>query len=144
MYPPLPYLDRECTPQLGDDSYSLEPISGFKIPRGFPVYIPTYALHRDEKFFPDPMKYNPERFSEENKDSIPQYAYMPFGLGQRDCIGKRFGIMQVKLGLIHFLNAHYVEVCAETQMEVQMHRMAILTTPKDGLVLRIRKEVGAK
>ena len=142
MYPSLPYVDRECNPPNGEEFYSLKPICDFKVPRGFPIYIPTFALHRDEKYYPNPFKYNPERFSEENKDSIPPYAYIPFGLGQRDCLGKRFGIMQVKLGLIHFLKTHYVEVCEKTQIDIQMNRLAMLVTPKDGLVLRIRKDKG--
>lgn len=140
MYPSLPFIDRECTPENGADFYSLEPISNFKVPRGFPIYIPTYALHRDEKYFPNPSKYDPERFNEENKDSIPPYAYIPFGMGPRNCLGERFGILQVKLGLIHFLKGHYVEVCAETQMNIQIHKLAMLVTPEAGLTLRIRKE----
>lgn len=143
MHPSLVYIDRECTPDNGEDFYSLEPISNFKIPRGFPVYIPTHALHRDERYFPDPHKFYPERFSEENKDSIPPYAYIPFGLGQRDCMGKRFGIQQVKLGLLHFLRHHYVEVCAKTEIDLVMHPLAMLATPKNGLYLTVRKDTGS-
>lgn len=138
MYPPLAYIDREC----GEDFYSLEPISSFKVPRGFPIYIPAFALQRDEKYFPNPSKYNPERFSEEKKGSIPSYAYLPFGLGPRECLGKRFGLIQVKLGLIYFLRSHYVEVCEETQLDMQFHRLAMLVTPKQPNVLRVRREVG--
>ena len=50
--------------------------------------IPTYAFHHDPEFFPDPEKFDPERFSEENKHKINPLAYMPFGAGPRNCIGK--------------------------------------------------------
>lgn len=46
LYPPLPFLDRECTVKE-NEKYSLEPFSKFEIPRGMPVYIPVYGLHRD-------------------------------------------------------------------------------------------------
>lgn len=52
------------------------------------VWIPTIALHRDPKFFPDPEKFNPERFSDENKNKIVRFTFVPFGSGPRNCIGK--------------------------------------------------------
>lgn len=50
--------------------------------------IPTYVFHHDPHFFPEPEKFDPERFSEENKHKINPLAYMPFGGGPRNCIGK--------------------------------------------------------
>lgn len=47
-----------------------------------------YALHYDPQYFPEPQKYLPERFSDENRNKIPPYAYIPFGQGPRNCIGK--------------------------------------------------------
>jgi cytochrome P450 family 9 len=52
--------------------------------------IPAWSFHRDPQFFPDPLKFDPERFSEENKHNIQPFTYMPFGLGPRNCIGKSF------------------------------------------------------
>lgn len=46
LYPPLPFLDRECTVPSGDD-YSLAPESHFRIPKGMPVVIPIFSMHRD-------------------------------------------------------------------------------------------------
>jgi cytochrome P450 len=59
----------------------------FVITKGQSVLIPILGLHRDEKYWPEPDKFIPERFSSENKGSINQYAYLPFGQGPRNCIG---------------------------------------------------------
>lgn len=77
----LPFLDRQC---LND--YAV-PDSDLIIEKGTPVLIPLAGIHYDERYYPDPQKYDPERFSDENKDKIPQFAYMPFGAGPRVCIG---------------------------------------------------------
>lgn len=52
------------------------------------IWISIYGLHRDPKIFPNPENFDPERFSDENKDNIDPYTYIPFGSGPRNCIGK--------------------------------------------------------
>lgn len=97
MYPVLALFDRKCEMTDGSDSYSLEPYGDFKIPNGMPVMFPAYAMSYDEKFFPNPKLFDPERFSPENKDNIIAGSYFPFGLGPHICIGERFAMMQVKV-----------------------------------------------
>lgn len=53
------------------------------------VNIPIFSIHRDPRYFPNPLKFDPERFSDENKHNIKPFTYMPFGLGPRNCIGKK-------------------------------------------------------
>lgn len=57
---------------------------------GEQLIIPAYAIHRDEKYFPDPECFDPERFSDENKSKIYPGSYIPFGIGPRNCIGTMF------------------------------------------------------
>ncbi|XP_043480613.1 cytochrome P450 9e2-like [Leptopilina heterotoma] len=101
-YPPNAMMDRLCVkkytlPKATPDSkeYTIEPNSM--------IWLPIYALHHDEKYFPDPEKFDPERFNDENKDKINPYAYIPFGVGPRKCIGNRFALMEIKILFVHLL-----------------------------------------
>ncbi|XP_026686021.1 cytochrome P450 6a22-like, partial [Diaphorina citri] len=67
--------------------------------QGTKMFIPTYALHHDPEIYPNPYVFDPERFAPENAGNIPNYAYLPFGEGPRNCIGKRFAQLQLKSGL---------------------------------------------
>jgi cytochrome P450 len=65
-------------------------VGGYHIPRGALVLVSQYVMHRDARFFPDPERFAPERFTQEAKDARPQFAYFPFGGGVRRCIGEGF------------------------------------------------------
>jgi len=59
------------------------------IPRGAHVLIPIYAILSDPDYFPNPEKFDPERFSTENKSRLHPASHIPFSLGPRGCLGKR-------------------------------------------------------
>ena len=86
MFPVLPFLDRKC---MSDYDMCAPTGKGtIRIPAGTGVYIPLLGLHYDPEYYPEPNKFDPERFSEENKQKRPNYTHMPFGEGPRLCIGK--------------------------------------------------------
>lgn len=64
--------------------------SSLHIDVGTPVWIPIYAIHRDDKYFPNPEYFDPERFNDENIHNIAPFTYLPFGVGPRNCIGNIF------------------------------------------------------
>ncbi|XP_001649101.2 probable cytochrome P450 9f2 [Aedes aegypti] len=90
---PAGAFDRKC-----DRDYVLDDGAGLKftIDRGACVWIPVHGIHRDPKYYPNPDKFDPERFSESNRDNIDMTMYMPFGAGPRNCIGSRFALMEIK------------------------------------------------
>ena len=61
------------------------------------VVVPAYALHRNPRLWPDPERFDPERFSPEQSAGRPRMAYLPFGGGQRLCIGNSFALMEATL-----------------------------------------------
>ncbi|KAF2891927.1 hypothetical protein ILUMI_14246 [Ignelater luminosus] len=77
--------------KLADRDYVIEP----RLPGEKPVYvevntscwIPIYALHRDPQYYPNSDKFDPKRFSDENKNDIKRFTYLPFGAGPSGCVG---------------------------------------------------------
>nr|CAD7447463.1 unnamed protein product [Timema bartmani] len=107
--------------------------------------IPILGLHRDPELFPEPDRFDPERFSEENKSSIKPFTYMPFGIGQRSCIGNRFALMEAKVALVYLLSKFSLRVVDKTTVEITFSaNNSLAPTPKGGfwlgIQLRYRKE----
>jgi cytochrome P450 len=62
--------------------------SGARIRAGWKILLSPYVVQRDPAYFPDPLRFDPERFGEEGRRGRPKYAYFPFGGGPRVCIGQ--------------------------------------------------------
>ncbi len=69
-------------------------VGGYRIPRGSLVLVSQYVIQRDPRFWPDPERFDPERWTPEAKAARPQFAYFPFGGGPRRCIGEGFAWME--------------------------------------------------
>jgi cytochrome P450 len=104
--PRLTYLEqilkevmRLYPPAGGATRTPLKPFAfgGYTIPPGVSIALSSYVMHRDPQLFPDPLRFDPERFSAENEPRIPKYAYLPFGAGPRVCIGNAFAMMEAQL-----------------------------------------------
>lgn len=85
---PAVFVDRICTKSYVIPK-SKEGEMDIRIEKGESVWIPIFAIQRDPKYYPDPEKFDPERFSEENKHNIVPYTFLSFGAGPRNCIGKK-------------------------------------------------------
>jgi cytochrome P450 len=86
VFPPAWVLPRRC---IEDDV-----IDGHRIPRGSTILIPVYTLHHDQRFWPEPEVFDPERFLPENARTHHRSAYLPFGGGRRICAGKAFALIE--------------------------------------------------
>ncbi|XP_063053657.1 cytochrome P450 3A30-like [Engraulis encrasicolus] len=128
LYPPAPRTDRVCKKTVD--------INGVLIPKDMVVMVPIYALHRDPEIWPEPEVFKPERFSKENKDNIDPYTFMPFGLGPRNCIGMRFALVSMKLGIVQLLQRFTIATCAETEIPLELDTMGLLA-PKRPIKLQL-------
>lgn len=86
LYPPVYAFTRgaKSSTQLGD----------YFIPKGTSVVISPYTLHRRPNLFPDPERFDPDRFAPQQEPNIPRYAYIPFGAGSHMCLGTHFALLE--------------------------------------------------
>jgi cytochrome P450 len=108
--------------------------AGCNVPRGAYVNYCSWASHRIPAVFPDPEAFIPERFTRERKAALPRGAYVPFGGGQRVCIGKRFGQTEVKLVATMLLQRLRFDALPGRTMTV---RQMPTLSPKGGLKMRV-------
>jgi len=124
---PVPLIARECSEELVLD--------GYKIPAGAIYMINIFALHRDPKFFPSPEIYDPERFLGEN--TRHPYAFIPFSIGARNCIGQRFAMLLQKVLLCHILRRYTIST-KQTFQDLQVARQTVLV-PFQGIMLSLQR-----
>jgi len=115
------------------------PDSKLTIKAGTLTIIPTYAIHMDSEYYPDPEKFDPERFSEENKQKRHPMAYLPFGDGPRNCIGLRFGLMQTKIALIKLLTNFKFTPSSKTTIPMKFSKSSFVLSPENDMWLKVEK-----
>ncbi|CAH2269488.1 jg27297 [Pararge aegeria aegeria] len=116
LWPPGVALDRICVKDYNMGKPNDKSTQDYIIRKGEAIWVPTWCFHRDPKCFPNPDKFDPERFSDENKHFINSTAYMPFGLGPRNCIGSRFALCEVKILLYQVLLQIELSPSVKTQL----------------------------
>lgn len=132
-------------PNVGVDrvvnrKYTLQDKSGLKVvlEPGDTIWIPVIGFHRDPKYFPNPNKFDPERFSEENKSKIDTGAYQPFGMGPRMCIGNRFALMEAKCLLFEFLSCFKIVPYEKTEIPLNFIKGTLGRYSKNGIWLHFK------
>lgn len=127
LYPSLPIY-----PKAVEKPFKLGNVNLFK--DNLIIYAP-YITHRLAKFWKEPDKFIPERFSGEN-DSIPRYGYIPFGMGAHVCLGQRFAHQVLKFFLAKIYMNYLVEIPDNT-FEVSLSNGSL--KPKKPLMVRFKK-----
>ncbi|CAG9858620.1 unnamed protein product [Phyllotreta striolata] len=108
-----------------------------KLKAGDRVAIPVMGLHHDPKYFDDPEKFKPERFLK--KENIQSFTHLPFGEGPRICIGQRFGVTQVKVGLAYVIRNFQCTVNSKTQLPLKFDPYFPMILAVGGLWLDFKK-----
>lgn len=87
----------------------------YHVPKGLVVLVSPYVMHRNPAYFSDPERFAPERFTPKNEAQIPRFAYLPFGVGPRACIGRQFALMEAQLILILIAQKFRFKLLNESQ-----------------------------
>jgi cytochrome P450 len=128
LYPQPPGLSRTA---LHDDV-----LAGCLIPQGADVFVNTYSIQRDPRFWPNPEVFDPLRFSDERKQERQASAYLPFGHGQRACVGARLANLEATIVLA--MLAQRFELDPLPGREVKAELLAALQ-PRGGLPMILRR-----
>lgn len=104
LYCPAHAIYREATEEVQ--------IDGYTIPKGDVVHISQWVTHRDERWWNDPTEFRPERFSDDDPDR-PTFAFFPFGVGPRRCIGEPFARAEAVTAVAGLIGAFSVDHATE-------------------------------
>ena len=129
MFPPAPRTNRECKQTCAvTDNLIIE--------EGMDISFPIFLLHCNSEYWPNPDKFDPERFNPNNEQSYPTFAYLPFGEGPRNCIGKRLALLEAKMTLVAILRDLHFKRNADTEVPLDLS-VGITMSPKNGIKLCI-------
>ena len=132
LYPPVWVTGRQCA-----EPYE---IAGYTIPRGAAILAPQFAVHRDPRYFPDPDRFDPSRFTEAAKAARPRYSYFPFAGGSRQCIAEGLAWMEGTLVLAILARDWQLSLAAGAPGKIAV-KPAISLRPAHGVKLAVRRRV---
>ena len=127
LYPPAWIVGRRAL-----DDYQLGP---YTIPAGAILIISQYVMHHDARYFPDPFRFDPERWTPEARASRPQFSYFPFGGGPRRCIGDGFAMMEATMVLATLAQTWSLHLAPGHQVALQP---LITLRPKHGMMMQLQ------
>jgi cytochrome P450 len=126
LYPPAWAMGR-----FAREDFSL---GEYFLPARTTVLISPFVTHRDPRFFPDPLRFDPDRFSAEGKAQRAKFTYFPFGAGSRQCIGESFAWMEGVLVLATLAQRWKLQLWPGHPVEPQP---LITLRPKYGMLMQV-------
>ncbi|MDY7226814.1 cytochrome P450 [Hyalangium rubrum] len=126
LYPPAWSLSREA---VEDDE-----LGGWHIPAGAMVWVNQWTVHRDPRFYEEPLAFRPERWANGLERRLHRFAWFPFGGGLRLCIGLSFAMMEARLALATLAQRFRLERLSKGEVELLP---SITLRPKHGLPMRL-------
>ena len=110
--------------------------SGARIPAGAKLYLCPYVVHRDARHWPDPNRFDPERFADAVESGRPRYAYFPFGGGPHVCIGETLALAQIVTVLATVASSHRLTLAPGQRV---VPEGGLTLRPRDGLRMRVER-----
>jgi cytochrome P450 len=126
LYPPAYGVGREAIEECE--------IGGYRVPAKTQIFAFQWVTQRDPRYFDEPDEFNPDRWTEEFADSLPKYAYFPFGGGPRACIGNSFAMMEIVLVLATIGQRFRLKLVPDHQVTILP---AMSLRPRDGIQVTV-------
>jgi cytochrome P450 len=133
LYPPAWAVGRQA---IGEFE-----MGGYKFPAGTNIAILQWSTQRDARFFPDPEKFDPERWSAESlrRNALPRFAYFPFGGGPRVCVGAGFAMMEAILLLATMAQRYRMTLVAKRKVKLLP---SVTLRPRNGIQMVLQRTHG--
>jgi len=126
LYPPAPIISREASRDIR--------IGDVFIAADTTIFVPVYAIHRHHRLWPEPERFDPERFAPDAAENRHRYSYLPFGAGPRICIGMNFALQEATAILAVLLGAFRFTLPDDFHPRP---RMTITLRPSRGMPMRV-------
>ena len=127
LYPPVVFFDRQPAEDWDTGS--------FIVPRKTFTFLCPYTMHRHPDYFPDPMKFDPDRWTSEFTASLPKGAYFPFGGGPRICIGEHFAWAELTLAVVTIAQRWDMELSPGQTIGISP---TLTLRPKTGIKMKLK------
>lgn len=125
LYPPgLTFVTREAA-----EAFEFK---GIKFKAGTCFMVPLYQMQREPRFWPDPLKFNPDRFAPENEKKLNSRAFVPFGIGPRNCIGMKIAVLNLKFTMARLVQNYHLQLGPSQEGEMPLHSHAMVSAPGRG------------
>ncbi len=108
---------------------------GYRIPAKAGISLNTYFIHRHPDYWENPEKFDPERFIKKPLGQDYPYAYLPFGGGQRRCLGRNFAILEMSIVLALFVQRFRLSLEKEEKVGIDYRRLTLLTPTVEEMIL---------
>lgn len=128
MYPSVRLIPRAAV----NDS----DVGGYRIPAGSRILMSQYLIHHDSRFYNDPERFDPDRWTPEMEADLPDYAYFPFGGGPRRCVGETFAWMEATLIIAMIWRSWTMSLVPGEKYELKPR---VGSRPRHGMRLRLTK-----
>ncbi len=128
LYPAAHILPRQATRDTT--------IGAFAVKKGWFVVMDVWTMHRRPDYFPQPDHFDPDRFTPENEQRIPRGAYLPFGSGPRNCIGRQLAMLEGPLALATLVQQVTLDVALGTWLDL---KFLLTIRPKHPLRMRVTR-----
>lgn len=132
MYPPGTLFTTRRA--INDFEYN-----GVKYKAGTSIMAPTMHIHMDHRYWPEPHKFDPERFLAENLSSRTSIAYQPFGVGPRNCIGERLAILGIMYTVARMVQKYRLTLGESQKKDLELRFYASMSAPKSGPYIKFQR-----